>query len=67
MAQYNITASSVQANSTVTNTNTKKFPSPAEFANQAAADEQASKYAIDLNHDDHLGTWDWVGKATPST
>ena len=64
MAQYNISASSAKKNVTVSNTNTKKFPSPADFANQAAADAQAAAYAKDLNFDDHQETWDWVGKAT---
>lgn len=64
MAQYNISASSAKANTTVSNTNTKKFPSPADFANQAAADAQAAAYAKDLNFDDYQAAWDWVGKAT---
>lgn len=64
MAQYNITAASVKANKTLTNTNTKKFPSPAEFADKAAADANAAAYALDLNHDDTEGVWDWVGTAT---
>jgi hypothetical protein len=69
MPHYTITATSAKANTTanttVSNTNTKRFPSPAEFADQAAADAQAAKYAKDVNFDDHLGVWDWVGKATP--
>lgn len=68
MAQYNITATSATANNkagmTVSNTNTKKFPSPAEFATQELANENAKKYERDLNHDDHQGVWDWVGHAT---
>jgi hypothetical protein len=64
MAQYNITATSAKANKTVSGTNTKKFPTPAEFADQAAADANAVAYARDLNHDDAEGVWDWVGKAT---
>jgi len=68
MAQYNITATSAKANNkqgmTVTNTDTKKFPSPAEFADQAAADTHAAKYAKNLCRDDHEGVWDWVGHAT---
>jgi hypothetical protein len=40
------------------------FPSPAEFASQDLAQAQAEKYAKWLNHDDHEGTWDWVGSAT---
>ena len=68
MAQYNITATSATANNkagmTVSNTNTKKFPSPAEFATQELANENAKKYERDLNHDDHEGVWDWVGHAT---
>jgi hypothetical protein len=68
MAQYNITATSAKANDnqgmTVSNTNTKKFPSPAEFETQELADENAKKYAKDLNHDDHQGVWDWVATAT---
>jgi hypothetical protein len=67
MPNFTITATSAKANTTVSNTNTKKFPSPAEFADQAAADAQAVKYATDVNHDDHLGVWDWVGKATPAS
>jgi hypothetical protein len=63
MAQYNITAASVKANKTVSGT-TPKFPTPAEFADQAAADANATAYALDLNHDDHEGVWDWVGTAT---
>jgi hypothetical protein len=65
MPNFTIEATSVKANATISNTNTKKFPSPAEFADQAAADEQAAKYAKDACHDDHQGVWDWVGKATP--
>ena len=68
MAQYNITATSAKANNnqgmTVSNTNTKKFPSPAEFATQELANENAKKYEKDLNHDDHAGVWDWVATAT---
>jgi hypothetical protein len=67
MPNFNITATSAKANTTVSNTNTKKFPSPAQFADQAAADAQAVKYATDVNHDDHLAVWDWVGKATPAS
>ena len=69
MAQYNITAHSVKANvngvvgQTVSNTDTKRFPSPAEFADQAAANVQAEKYAKSLCHEDHEGVWDWVGTA----
>jgi hypothetical protein len=64
MAQFNITASSAKREMTVSNTNTKRYPSPAEFADQAAANTQAEKYAKDLNAEDHEGTWDWVGQAT---
>jgi len=64
MPNYTITATSAKANTTVSNTNTKRFPSPSEFVDQAAADAQAAKYAKDVNFDDHLGVWDWVGKAT---
>ena len=68
MAQFNITAHSAKANNnagmTVSNTDTKRFPSPAEFADQAAANVQAEKYAKDLNAEDHEQTWDWVGQAT---
>ena len=64
MAQFNITSHSAKLNQTVSNTDTKRFPSPAEFADQAAADQQAEKYAKDLNAEDHEGTWDWVGQAT---
>ena len=66
MPNFNITATSAKANTTVSNTNTKKFPSPAAFDTQALADAQAANYALDVNHDDHLGVWDWVGKATPA-
>jgi hypothetical protein len=65
MTHYTITATSAKANTTVSNTNTRRFPSPAEFVDQAAADAQAAKYAKDVNFDDHQGVWDWVGKATP--
>ena len=72
MPNFKIEATSAKANTTVantittvSNTNTKRYPSPAEFADQAAADAQAAKYAKDVNFDDHLGVWDWVGKATP--
>jgi len=65
MPHFKIEATSAKANTTVSNTNTKRFPSPADFADQAAADAQAAKYAKDVNFDDHLGVWDWVGKATP--
>ena len=70
MAQYNITAHSVKANvngvvgQTVSNTDTKRFPSPAEFADQPTANTQAEKYAKSLNNEDHEQVWDWVGTAT---
>ena len=64
MAQFNITAHSTKRNMTVSNTDTKRYPSPAEFADQAAANVQAEKYAKDLNHEDHEQVWDWVGTAT---
>jgi hypothetical protein len=64
MAQYNITATSAKKTKTVSNTDTKRFPSPAEFADQATANTQAEKYAKSLNHEDHEQVWDWVGTAT---
>ena len=70
MAQFNITAHSVKANvegvvgQTVSNTDKKRHPSPAEFADQAAAQANADKYAKSLCHEDYLGVWDWVGHAT---
>jgi hypothetical protein len=64
MAQFNITATSAKKSMTVSNTDTKRFPSPAEFADQAAANAQAEKYAKNLNHEDHEQVWDWVGQAT---
>jgi len=68
MAQFTITATSAKANNnagmTVSNTDTKRHPSPAEFADQAAAQAAADKYAKSLCHEDHEGTWDWVGHAT---
>jgi hypothetical protein len=67
MPNFTIEATSVKANTTISNTKTKRYPSPAEFADQAAADAQAAKYAKDACHDDHLDVWDWVGKATPVT
>jgi len=67
MPHFNITASSVKANTTVSNTDSKKYRSPAEFADQAAADVEAKKYASSLNKGDHVEVWDWVGKATPVT
>jgi hypothetical protein len=69
MAQYNITATSAKANNnagmTVSNTDTKRHPSPAEFETQELAQKSADKYAKSLCHQDHEGTWDWVGHATP--
>ena len=68
MAQFTITATSAKANNnagmTVSNTDTKRHPSPAEFADQAAAQAAADKYAKSLCHEDHEGVWDWVGHAT---
>ena len=77
MAQYNITATSEKLTQTISNTvkpvvvnpgETPKevipFPSPAEFADQAAADAQAVKYAKWLNQLDYNHAWDWVGHAT---
>jgi len=70
MAQFTITAHSVKANvngvvgQTVSNTDTKRHPSPANFADQAAAQANADKYAKSLCHEDHDGVWDWVGTAT---
>ena len=64
MAQFNITATSAKKEMTVSNTNKKKFPSPAEFPDQAAAQANADKYAKSLCHEDYEGVWDWVGSAT---
>jgi hypothetical protein len=65
MAQYNITATSAKKDGmTVSNTHTKKYPSPAEFESQELAQANADKYAKVLNHEDHEGVWDWVGQAT---
>jgi len=64
MASYTITATSAKAKQTVSNTNTKRFPSPANFDTLAAAEENAANYAKNLNWEDHLQVWDWVGKAT---
>lgn len=67
MAQFNITAASASKERTVTNadTNTRKmYASPAECADQAAADALAAKYAKDLNSDDFDHATDWVGAAT---
>ena len=68
MAQYHITATSAKANNnagmTLTNTDTKKYPSPAEFATLELAQANANKYAKDLSHEDREGVWDWVGHAT---
>jgi hypothetical protein len=66
MPNYNITATSVKKeNATVTNTDSKRFKSPAEFADQAAADKEAKAYADFLNRRDYQEVWDWVGTATP--
>ena len=78
MAQYNITARSEKKNLTVSNiaqpvianpeeegtTSSIPFPSPANYASKAEADAAATQFAEWLNHDDHEGTWDWVGTAT---
>jgi len=68
MAQFNITATSAKANNkagmTVSNTDKKRHPSPAEFETQELAQKSADKYAKSLCHEDHEGTWDWVGHAT---
>jgi hypothetical protein len=65
MPQFHITATSEKKpGMEVSNTNTKRFPSPGEFADQAAADAHAKDYAKDLNKADHEGVWDWKGKAT---
>jgi hypothetical protein len=64
MAQYNITATSAKRQMTVSGTNTKKFPTPAEFDTQELAQANADKYAKRLNHEDHEGVCDWVGQAT---
>jgi hypothetical protein len=50
MAQYNITATSAKREMTVSGTNTKKFPTPAEFDTQELAQANADKYAKRLNH-----------------
>jgi hypothetical protein len=69
MAQYNITATSAKANNnqgmTVSNTDTRRYPSPAEFESQELAQANADKYAKSLSHEDYEGVWDWVGQATP--
>jgi hypothetical protein len=70
MPQFTITATSAKANvngvvgQTVSNTDTKRYPTPAEFADQAAAQANADKYAKSLCHEDLDGVWDWVGHAT---
>jgi len=64
MPNFYITATSVKANTTVSNTDARRFKSPAEFATQADADKEAKKYASSLNKGDHVEVWDWVGKAT---
>ena len=63
MPNFNITATSAKANTTVSNTEPKKF-NKTEFENQEAADKEARNYAAFLNRADHLEVWDWVGKAT---
>ena len=66
MAQFNITATSAKKNRTVTNSDTKTrktYNSPAECADQAAADALATKFAKDLNADDFDDVNDWVGAA----
>ena len=67
MAQFNITATSATKNRTVTNadTNTRKtYNSPAECADQAAADELAKKFAKDLTAELFDQAKDWTGTAT---
>ena len=70
MPQFTITATSAKATvdnvfgQTVSNTDTKRYPTHAEFADQAAAQANADKYAKSLCHEDYLGVWDWVGHAT---
>jgi hypothetical protein len=64
MPQFNITATSAKKEMTVSNTDKKRYPSPAEFPDQTAADANAAKYAKSLCHEDHEGVWDWVGHAT---
>ena len=66
MPQFNITATSAKKEGmTVSNTNTKRHPSPAEFETPELAQKNADKYAKSLCHEDHEGAWDWVGHATP--
>lgn len=64
MPNFTITATSAKLNQTVSNTDTKLYPSPAAFDTQALADAHATKYAKDLNYEDYNQTWDWVGHAT---
>ena len=80
MAQYKIEATSEKKNLTVSNVtqtvvanpqeegtpsaDVNPFPSPAEYATQAAADAAAVAFADWINHEDHADTFDWVGKAT---
>jgi hypothetical protein len=68
MAQFTITATSAKANNnagmTLSNTNKKKYPSPAEFETQELAQANADKYAKSLNNEDRENVWDWVGHAT---
>lgn len=63
MPNFVIQAHSAKKNQTVSNTDTRRFPSPAAFDTQALADAQAAKYAKDLNLEDYEATWDWVGQA----
>jgi hypothetical protein len=64
MAQFTITATSAKKEMTVSNTDKKRHPSPANFDTQELAQANADKYAKSLCHEDHEGVWDWVGHAT---
>ena len=65
MAQFNITATSAKKEGmTVSNTDKRRYPSPAAFDTQELAQANADKYAKSLCHEDHEGVWDWVGHAT---
>ena len=65
MPNFTISATSAKKeNATVSNTDPNRFKSPAEFADQAAADKEAKAYAAFLNRRDYQEVWDWVGAAT---
>ena len=63
MPQFKIEATSATLNKTVSNTH-ENFPSPAEFADERAADSNGHWYAKTISYANHEDVNDWVHVVT---